>query len=259
MTSEDDNYTVEEEIESNWLFMIEELNGDEIEQREPQAQARGRPSVDDNTNIHDLTERDDSHEIVDEYDSDWVFNIAGDENDDKFVEDDDMSVEHDEICAVNEHDGIYISWDSGADEHVAPEWFGTAHMNKTSVNLRDINGSGLKCVGSRNVDTIIKTKSDKNIKLANRYNIGEKITKPVCSMGKAYRQGFKTVTDPKGESYFEKDGVKVPLVLRRNSFYFKADVIGAVTKKKKNHRQRPARGDQNQHREVQPAVQEVAE
>eukprot|EP00972_Heterocapsa_arctica_P049448 7278809-Heterocapsa_arctica.AAC.1 len=71
-------------------------------------------------------------------------------------------------------------------------------------------------MGCRTVQTTLETCDKKNIELTNQLNIGKKVTKPVCSMGKAYRQGFKTVTDPGGDSYFEKDGIRVPLLLRKN-------------------------------------------
>eukprot|EP00972_Heterocapsa_arctica_P114689 16443746-Heterocapsa_arctica.AAC.1 len=51
-------------------------------------------------------------------------------------------------------------------------------------------------------------------------------------MGKAYRQGIKTVTDPNGDSYFEKNGKRVPLHLRNNSFYFRAKRVGNIDEKK---------------------------
>eukprot|EP00972_Heterocapsa_arctica_P036012 5299554-Heterocapsa_arctica.AAC.1 len=150
--------------------------------------------------------------IMREYDEEsWLFNIEKvDEKDEKG-----------EIGVIDGSGDIYVSWDSGADDHVAPDWFGDNKLQPATSSLRDINGTGLNCVGSRKVDTVVGTTTNGEVKLSNKFNIGKKVTKPVCSMGMAYRQGFKTVADPNGECYFEKNGVKVPLILRKNSFYFK--------------------------------------
>eukprot|EP00972_Heterocapsa_arctica_P102800 15152232-Heterocapsa_arctica.AAC.1 len=78
MTTDDDNYSIEEERDSNWLFMIEELEAELGEVRNEVASAssdlNGNASAQDGE--HDLTKNDDDGSIIGENEeANWVFNI----------------------------------------------------------------------------------------------------------------------------------------------------------------------------------------
>eukprot|EP00972_Heterocapsa_arctica_P062058 9150337-Heterocapsa_arctica.AAC.1 len=65
-----------------------------------------------------------------EYDEEaYLYNIEGQDEDDSNLD----------VGVVAEGE-VWISWDSGADDHVAPTWFGEGPLEPTKSQLRDING-----------------------------------------------------------------------------------------------------------------------
>ena len=60
-----------------------------------------------------------------------------------------------QIASRTENDSYWISWDSGADAHVAPRWFaGDEPLEGSRAKLNDINGGKLNILGMRTVTTI---------------------------------------------------------------------------------------------------------
>eukprot|EP00972_Heterocapsa_arctica_P030813 4534183-Heterocapsa_arctica.AAC.1 len=78
MTTDDDNYSIEEEHDSNWLFMIEELEELLGEVRHEVASASSNLNGNSiaQEGEHDLAKNDDDSSIIDECEeANWVFNI----------------------------------------------------------------------------------------------------------------------------------------------------------------------------------------
>ena len=135
-----------------------------------------------------------------------------------------------QIASRSDNDTYWISWDSGADAHVAPRWFaGDEALEDSRAKLNDINGGKLNILGMRTVTTVPEECEESTgpgmMVNQTKYNIGDKFTKPVNSVGMAYRMGIKTVLDPStGECYWEAGGKRVKLHLRNNTFYYCAKI-----------------------------------
>ena len=127
---------------------------------------------------------------------------------------------------------ILVSWDSGSDEHVCPRWFGnTEELDTSSVpRLYAINGEKLKVLGRRRITMTAYDASGKEHRINNVFTVGDFVTKPVWSAGKAYKEGVKAVTDPNGSSYLQlKNGVRIPLKMEKNSWYAEVDQVATIT------------------------------
>ena len=127
-----------------------------------------------------------------------------------------------DVCALCDDGVVLVSRGSGSDDHVCPPWFGSRPIVPSQVGLNDINGGSLNVACRRPVKLVAQAMNGSPITFCNSFAVGSRVTKRVISAGKAFRQGIRQVIDPIGQSsYIERDGVRVPLHLVRNSWYVK--------------------------------------
>ena len=118
-----------------------------------------------------------------------------------------------------------ILFDSGSDEHVCGVDFAPSAPLRDSTNtvtMRDAQGNIIKHPHQRDVHmTMMSDKGE--IPGKTTFEVAE-VPGAILSAGKLIQKGFKAVLDANG-SYIEKNGRRVQLIMKKNSFYLPANVM----------------------------------
>ena len=126
------------------------------------------------------------------------------------------------ISANVNHDE-FIMFDSGSDEHVCREAFGgRGEEQKSSVRLSAVSGDALAILGERKVViTLAGRKGPVEVEVV--FQVSKNAQKNILSSGKLFKQGFKTIMDPEGDSCLWHADANdfIPLYMYGNSFYVK--------------------------------------
>ena len=143
-----------------------------------------------------------------------------------------MAVSLDIRQTTTDGPGHWILVDSGADDHVCPEWYAPHVLpteNADALRLYDVQGNLLAQQGCKQVLLNFGSEEDASFSQSAQvtFVIGS-VRGPLLSLGKLIRAGC-TIGDRNGLPCLERLGKRIPLALRRNSLYLYAtfaDVLG---------------------------------
>ena len=124
-------------------------------------------------------------------------------------------------------DEIWILWDTGSDEHMTDNsvtHLGTAGPG-AKIGVADCQGNPIETAGSCKLDFLFKDQNGNNHDSTSVFQVGG-VNETILSAGKVVRSNnFRCVLDF-DNSFLEhkQSGARIPLYLRRNSFYLKGQV-----------------------------------
>ena len=127
-----------------------------------------------------------------------------------------------DVCALEDSE-VWVSLDTGADEHVAPPWFGSEVEFKTSAGpyLEAAGGHKIKHYGERTVTVMV----GENLPFTTTYQIMD-VKEPIISLGKFHsgHPARSTLLLGRNGTMMHENGAKVELKKRNQHYVIPARV-----------------------------------
>ena len=130
------------------------------------------------------------------------------------------------LCALVGSTGSLLL-DSGSDEHLCTSKFADlipTSPDRRPLKLKDVQQNDLAISGQKTVPMLVGPTGGKHAMEATATFRVAEVRDNILSLGKLVRKGFSFTLGPCGCS-MEKDGIKVPLYLERNSLRVEAHVL----------------------------------
>ena len=123
---------------------------------------------------------------------------------------------------------IEVVVDSGADLSVAPLCYANKgeHAPMPKVIMQDAQGKRIHDKGARNLTLEVETATGDQIILKERFNIAN-VSSVILSLGRLLRNGWNLASEG-GKQMITRDGVGIPVSLRRNTLVLSA-IVAAIS------------------------------